>query len=119
MEDRAQRAYWQEQGVPLLVDYASQEVACGEHVVAENEHWLTVVPYWAVWPYETLVLPRRPVRRLPELTAPERNSLAQMMRQLLTRYDNLFQTPFPYSMGWHSAPTDDGDYDGWQLHAHY
>jgi UDPglucose--hexose-1-phosphate uridylyltransferase len=78
-----------------------------------------VVPYWAIWPFETLLLPRRPVRRLPELTAGERDSLAQIIQQLLIRYDNLFEASFPYSMGWHGAPTDDGAYPGWQLHAHY
>jgi UDPglucose--hexose-1-phosphate uridylyltransferase len=118
-EDRAQRDYWAEHGAPLLVDYGNLETERGERLVLQNESWLAVVPYWAVWPYEILLLPRRHVLRLPDLTAAERDSLAAIIRQLLTRYDNLFQTSFPYSMGWHGAPMDDGDYSGWQLHAHY
>ncbi len=118
-ELRAQAAYFDETGSPLLLDYARLEADRGERVVVANADWLVVVPYWAVWPFETLLLPRRPVRRLPELTGGERDSLAQIGEQLLIRYDNLFETPFPYSMGWHGAPTDDGDHHGWQLHAHY
>jgi UDPglucose--hexose-1-phosphate uridylyltransferase len=73
---------------------------------------------WAVWPFETIILPRRPVSRLPDLTGAERDAFSDLLRRLLTRYDNLFETSFPYSMGWHGAPHDDGDYRGWQLHAH-
>ncbi len=118
-EDRAQRDYWAAHGAPLLVDYAKLEADRGERLVVQNQDWLVVVPYWAVWPFETLLLPRRHVLRLTDLTDSERDSLTQIIRQLLTRYDNLFETSFPYSMGWHGAPTDDGDYAGWQLHAHY
>ncbi|HXK62365.1 MAG TPA: galactose-1-phosphate uridylyltransferase, partial [Acidobacteriota bacterium] len=85
----------------------------------ENDHWQVVVPFWALWPYETLVLPRRQVLRLPDLTPPERRSLAEILKRLLVRYDNLFQTSFPYSMGWHGAPTGEGEYGHWQLHAHF
>ena len=74
-------------------------------MVVENEHWLAVVPFWAVWPFETLLLPRRHVLRFPDLTAGERDALAAMLKRLLTRYDNLFEVSFPYSMGWHGAPT--------------
>ncbi len=118
-ELRAQQAYFAETGSPLLLDYARLEAERGDRVVVENVDWLVVVPYWAVWPFETLLLPRRPVRRLPELTGGERDSLAQIIRRLLVRYDNLFETAFPYSMGWHGAPTDGGEHRGWQLHAHY
>jgi len=78
-----------------------------------------VVPLWALWPFETLVLPRRHVLRLPDLTDAERTSLADVLNALLVRYDNLFRTSFPYSMGWHGAPTDPGAYDHWQLHGHF
>jgi UDPglucose--hexose-1-phosphate uridylyltransferase len=118
-ELRTQQAYFGAHGSPLLLDYARLEAERGERMVVENADWLAVVPYWAVWPFETLLLPRRPVRRLPELTGGERDSLAQIIQLLLIRYDNLFETSFPYSMGWHGAPTDGGDYPGWQLHAHY
>ncbi len=118
-EDRQQRAYWQEHGRPLLVDYAAEEAARGERVVVEEEHWLAVVPFWAVWPFETLLMPRRPVLRLPDLGDAERDGLASVLRRLLTRYDNLFQVSFPYSMGWHGAPYVAGDQQHWQLHAHF
>ena len=75
--------------------------------------------FWAVWPFETLLLPRRHVRRLPDLADAERDALADILKRLLTRYDNLFATRFPYSMGWHGAPFAPGDQDHWQLHAHF
>ena len=118
-EDRCQAEYWTKHRRPLLVDYAAQEAAQRERIVVENEHWLAVVPYWAVWPFEILLLPRRQVSRLPDLTPAERSALAAILKELLTRYDNLFETSFPYSMGWHGAPTDDGTYPHWQLHAHF
>ena len=119
-EDRQQRAYFSQHGVPLLADYARRELELGERLVVEREHWIAVVPFWATWPFETLVLPRgRQVLRLPDLTAAERDDLAGLLKSLLTKYDNLFETSFPYSMGWHGAPTDHGDYGHWQLHAHY
>lgn len=118
-EDREQRAYFEQFGSVLLVDYARQESERRERVVVENEEWLVVVPYWAYWPFETLVLPRRHVLRLPDLTGPERNGLADVLKRLLTRYDNVFETSFPYGSGWHGAPTGPGDYGYWQLHAHY
>ncbi len=118
-EDSHQRLYLQEHSSPLLIDYAQLEAGEGERIVVENDDWLAVVPYWAVWPFETLLLPRRHVLRLPDLTDPERDSLADILKRLLTRYDNLFETSFPYSMGWHGAPFDEGDLSHWQLHAHF
>ncbi len=87
--------------------------------MVENADWLAVVPYWAIWPFETLLLPRRHILRLPDLTADEQRSLAEILKRLLTRYDNLFETSFPYSMGWHGAPFEDRDLSHWQLHAHF
>ena len=113
-----QRAWFSERSSPLLLDYAALEIQSGERVVVQNEHWLTVVPWWAVWPFETIILPRRQVLRLPDLTEAERDALSDLLRRTLTRYDNLFETSFPYSMGWHGAPHDNGEYCGWQLHAH-
>jgi UDPglucose--hexose-1-phosphate uridylyltransferase len=113
-----QRWWFNEHLRPLLLDYADLELKEGERIVVQNQHWLAVVPWWAVWPFETLILPRRHVLRLPELTDVERDSLADLMRRLLTRYDNLFETSFPYSMGWHGAPGGADDYQGWQLHAY-
>jgi UDPglucose--hexose-1-phosphate uridylyltransferase len=115
-EDHAQRTHLRETGRPLLVDYAELEAADGTRVVVANEHWLAVVPFWAVWPFETLVLPRRPTARLPDLDDEQRDALAALLLDLLARCDNLFSHPFPYSMGWHGAPAGDGS--NWQLHAH-
>jgi UDPglucose--hexose-1-phosphate uridylyltransferase len=118
-EDRQMKRYWQEQGQSLLVDYVNIEAERGDRVVVENAHWLAVVPFWAVWPFEVMLLPRRHVLRLPDLHQAERATLAEILKQLLTRYDNLFQTSFPYSMGWHGAPYAPGEQHHWQLHAHF
>jgi UDPglucose--hexose-1-phosphate uridylyltransferase len=118
-EDRQQLAYLEAHGTPLLVDYVALEAEAGERTVVENEHWLAVVPYWALWPFEVLLMPRRQVLRLPELLNVERQALAQILKRLLVKYDNLFETSFPYSMGWHGAPTDAGGYAHWQVHAHF
>ncbi len=118
-EDQTQRTYYAEQQRPLLLDYLAAELEQQERIVIEQAHWVALVPYWAVWPYEVLLLPRRHVTELPALTAAERTDLAQILKRLLTRYDNLFETSFPYSMGWHGQPTESGDYRHWQLHAHF
>jgi UDPglucose--hexose-1-phosphate uridylyltransferase len=118
-EDRMQREYFAQQGTPMLLDYVEREASSGERTVVQTAHWLAVVPYWASWPFEILLLPRFAVRRLEELTQPQRADLALALKQLTIRYDNLFQTSFPYSMGWHGAPYDDADAAPWQLHAHF
>lgn len=120
-EDRTQKAYNSKHGVPMLLEYVNLEVSQKERVVVENAHWLVVVPYWAVWPYETLLLPKRHVLRLPDLSKEEQESLALIMKMLVTKYDNMFEVSFPYSMGWHGAPTgsEHPDCGHWQLHAHY
>lgn len=118
-EDACQSAYHRQNNRVLLVDYAGLEQNRQERVVAENEHWLVVVPFWAVWPFETLLLPKRPVLRLPDLTGEERDRLAEILQHLLTKYDNLFEISFPYTMGWHGAPYRNANNDHWQLHAHF
>lgn len=117
-EDARQREYFAEHGRPLLLDVAEREAA-GERVVEVNDDWLVIVPFWAAWPFEVLLLPRLPVQRMPQLTASQRGSLASILKAITTRYDNLFQTSFPYSMGWHGAPFTAGPQDHWQLHAHF
>jgi UDPglucose--hexose-1-phosphate uridylyltransferase len=117
-EDRQQSAYFARHGASQLADYAQLELDRQERLVIENEHWIVVVPYWAVWPFETLLLPRQPIQRLPDLSHALRDALAETLKRLLVRYDNLFETSFPYSMGWHAAPSgEDAPY--WQLHAHF
>ena len=118
-EDRCQRAYYAEHHERLLIEYADLEMVGQERVVVVDDHWLVVVPYWALWPFEMLLLPRRPVQRLPDITDAERDSLANVLKRVLIRYDNLFEVSFPYSMGWHGAPTDGRDNPHWQLHAHW
>lgn len=118
IEDDRQRAAFEVSGRPLLLDYAHLELRHEVRVVAESGGWVAVVPFWAFWPFETLVLPRRHVSRLTDLDDEERRSLAELLRRLLARYDNLFRRLFPYSMGWHGAPGGDEDGEHWQLHAH-
>jgi UDPglucose--hexose-1-phosphate uridylyltransferase len=118
-EDETQRRWLAEHGEPMLLSLARREAELDERVVAANKDWLALVPYWAEWPFETLLLPRFAVQRLPELGAPQQASLADVLRQLTTRYDNLFECSFPYSMGWHGAPFDGTPSAHWQLHAHF
>ena len=99
--------------------FSGLEAKRQERIVVENEHWLAVVPYWAVWPFETLLMPRRHALRLPDLDNAQREALADILKRLLTQYDNLFEVSFPYSMGWHGAPTDSQEHNHWQLHAHF
>lgn len=118
IEDARQREYLAEHGRPMLLDVAARE-AESERVVESNGDWLAIVPFWAAWPFETLLLPRFPVQRVPQLTGGQRDSLAAIVKALTTRYDNLFRTSFPYSMGWHQAPFTQGPAEHWQLHAHF
>jgi UDPglucose--hexose-1-phosphate uridylyltransferase len=115
-EDEHQQRWFERSGTPLLQEYAKLERARAERVVAADETWEALVPFWATWPFETLLIPLRHVSHLAELTQMERRGLALVLSRLLARYDNLFRSPFPYSMGWHGAPT--GSDEHWQLHAH-
>jgi UDPglucose--hexose-1-phosphate uridylyltransferase len=117
-EDTAQRRHHRRTHRRLLLDYADQE-AGGPRVVIDNSDWLVVVPFWAGWPFETLVIPRAPAKRLADLVPSVRDTLAATLRSLLARYDNLFQSPFPYSMGWHQAPYVGRSVAAWQVHAHF
>ena len=118
-EEQQQKRYYGEKGSLLLIDYSKLEQRQEERIVVENDNWIALVPFWAIWPFEILLMPKRHVLRLPDLSDEERNDLAALMKALLTKYDNLFDNSFPYSMGWHGAPNDAGDYSHWQLHAHY
>lgn len=118
-EKREQGNYFKQQNSVLLMDYLERELNLDQRVVLQNDHWVVLMPFWAIWPFETLLVPRRHVLRLPDLTHDEREALADILKRLLTRYDNVFEVSFPYTMGWHGAPTDNGDYPYWQLHAHF
>ena len=124
-EDASQRAYLAANGRRMLLDYVDHETG-GQRAIVETDEWLTVVPFWAAWPFETLVMPKRPAARLTDLDDAARDDLAVILHELIGRYDGLFNGPFPYSMGWHQAPfgrdgddaTDDAT-DAWQVHAHF
>jgi len=123
-KDKNMKEYFDKMGSNLLLDYAKQEVEKNERIVVQNDDWLGLVPYWAVWPYETMIIPKsRHIKRMSDLTDGEKTSLADIMKQLTTKYDNLFECSFPYSMGFHGAPTGPGheseNCDHWQFHALY
>ena len=111
--------YYSTYSRPLLLDYARQEVEKQERVVCQNNHWVVVVPYWAAWPFEPLLLPLFDVQSLDSISDQQTESLAEIIGEITTRYDNLFETSFPYSMGWHSAPFDNQAHPEWTLHAHF
>jgi UDPglucose--hexose-1-phosphate uridylyltransferase len=114
-----QRRYRQESGRDLLGDYLSRERVEGERIVCANDHWTVLVPFWAAWPFETLVVPARVVGHLSGLFGDERDALADLLGRLNRRYDNLFGVSFPYSMSWHGQPTDGQAHPYWRLHACY
>jgi UDPglucose--hexose-1-phosphate uridylyltransferase len=118
-EAEHQRAHHERHGRTLLADYLRLELEREERVVCENDGFVALVPFWAVWPFETLVVSRRPVTHLGQLTDAERDQLADIVRRLTTRYDNLFQISFPYSAGIHQAPTDGRAHDELHLHMHF
>jgi UDPglucose--hexose-1-phosphate uridylyltransferase len=106
-------------GRTLLQDYLKLELALEERVVCANDAWVALVPYWAVWPFETLVVSRRPVAHLGLLDDRERDLLADVVKRLTARYDRLFDVSFPYSAGIHQAPTDGAPHAEWHLHLHF
>jgi UDPglucose--hexose-1-phosphate uridylyltransferase len=114
-----QREYFARNGDCLLCDYLQAEKRIQERIVLENEHFTALVPFWAVWPFEIMVLANRHVSSLPELSPPEIEKLADILKRLTTRYDNLFEISFPYSMGFHQSPQNTGQNPEWHLHAHY
>ena len=119
LEMESQREYRERHSSCLLCRYLDLELAHNERVVCANDDFVALVPYWAVWPFETMILSRRHVQDLAQLGDRERNQLAELMRRLTIRYDNLFETAFPYSMGFHQRPTDGQTHPETHLHAHY
>uniref|UniRef100_K7HN31 Probable galactose-1-phosphate uridylyltransferase n=1 Tax=Caenorhabditis japonica TaxID=281687 RepID=K7HN31_CAEJA len=103
----------------MLMDYLEQEIHKNKRIISRTEHWTWLVPFWAFWPYETMLLPNRHVERFTDLTESEKQSLAEILRLLLIKYDNVFECSFPYMMGWSGAPTGSflaQDCSHWQLH---
>ena len=118
-ETDRQAAYLVQHGRPLLVDYLDRELELGERVVLANDDFCVLVPFWAIWPFETMILPRRRIGGFDELKAGEKTSLAAALSELTRRYDKLFDAPFPYSMGFHQKPTDGAVHAEWQMHGHF
>lgn len=116
---RSQGRYLGSHGTDLLGDYLTSELDLGVRLVCENDEWVALVPFWAIWPFETMVVPRRRVTSIARLDPNQGLALAALLGELHTRYDNLFHTPFPYSVGWHQAPSDGSPDAAWRLHATY
>jgi len=119
IEANRQEEYFRTHVTCLLCDYLNAEQQSGERVVVENDEFCAVVPFWAVWPFEILLLPQRHMVGFSDLSSREMSALADIMRHITARYDNLFEIPFPYSMGFHQSPVDGQEYPGWHFHAHY
>lgn len=111
-----QKNYWDKNGKSLLGDYIKQELDAKERIVSENESFVALVPYWAVWPFETMIVPKRHVTSILELTEQEVADYAAILKELTIKYDNLFETSFPYSAGIHQSPTNGQDNKHWHMH---
>jgi UDPglucose--hexose-1-phosphate uridylyltransferase len=118
-ELKTQRAFYAEAGRPLLSTYLDIELQQGDRVVAENAGWVALVPFWAIWPFEVLLLPRSSADTLRSLTEVQRDGLAEILHRVTGGYNRIFDTPFPYSMGFHGAPSDGEEHPEWLLHAHF
>jgi UDPglucose--hexose-1-phosphate uridylyltransferase len=118
-ETQAQREHLALTGCCLLCEYLAAEHGAGQRIIFENEHFTALVPWWAVWPFEVLLLSRRHAGALPEFIGGERDGLADALKRLTTRFDNLFETSFPYTMGFHQAPADKAAHPEWHFHAHF
>ena len=111
-----QKSYWRENNSSLLGDYLRQELNAKERIVLENESFVALVPYWAVWPFEAMIVPKRHITSILEISQQEVSDYASILKALTTRYDNLFETSFPYSAGIHQSPTDGKDNSHWHMH---
>lgn len=118
-ETQHQKAYFEAHQKTLLEDYWQLEIAENQRVVVENDSFLVVVPFWATWPFETLLIPKRPMAYISQMNENEKNDLADITLRLTTRYDNLFSTSFPYSAGIHQAPTQATELESWHWHIHF
>ena len=113
------RRHFDDKGTTLLGDYLAIETDRAERIVCENENFVALVPFWAVWPFEVMVLCRRRVASLSEMNDAEKDALSDIIRRIATRYDNLFECSFPYSAGVHQAPTDGDSHEEWDWHMHF
>ncbi|MFC3335122.1 UDP-glucose--hexose-1-phosphate uridylyltransferase [Flavobacterium palustre] len=113
------KAYFEKNGTNLLQDYLNEELKVKERVVVENDHFAAIVPFWAIWPYETMIISKRHITKITDFTEDEVAAFAEVLKKLTTKYDNLFETSFPYSSGIHQAPTDGEEHPEWQFHMHF
>ena len=118
-ETRQQQQYFEKHGTSLLQDYLKLELEKQERLVAENEHFAAIVPFWAIWPFETIIISKRQVTTVLHFTSEETKSLAEILKLLTTKYDNLFNVSFPYSTGMHQVPVNDGAHPEWHWHMHF
>ena len=109
-------AYWKEHKKSILEEYIAQELELNERIILENEHFVSLIPYWAVWPYETMIVPKRKIAHIAKLSDNEKMAFAEILRKTTIRLDNIFQTSFPYSAGIHQAPTDGKEHPEWHFH---
>ncbi|MCA0932459.1 UDP-glucose--hexose-1-phosphate uridylyltransferase [Lutimonas saemankumensis] len=114
-KQKQQRTHWDHHKRSLLKDYIEQEIELSERIVLENEHFVALVPYWAVWPYETMIVPKKHYQHVGQLNWEEQKAFASILKDLTTKYDNLFETSFPYSSGIHQSPTDT-KHPEWHFH---
>lgn len=114
-----QQEHYQKNGTTLLQDYLALELKKDERIIVDNEHFVALVPFWAAWPYETMIISKRAVQNITEFTQQEKEDLANTLRELTIRYDNIFKTSFPYSAGMHQAPVNSGDHPEWHWHMHF
>ena len=118
-EQAAFAAYQKQHGACLLCDYIKLEETSGDRLVCGNEYFLAVVPFWAIWPYEILVVSKRHMGGMNALDGDSRSALADILKRVTSQYDNLFQVACPYSMGFHQQPTDEMEHGEWHFHAHF
>ncbi|RZJ68762.1 MAG: UDP-glucose--hexose-1-phosphate uridylyltransferase [Flavobacterium sp.] len=111
--------YFKENNRTLLSDYLEQELRKDERIVIENEHFVALVPFWAIWPFETMIVSKRAFSKITDMTSDEVSAYAKIMKQLTSKYDNIFNTSFPYSSGIHQAPTDGEEHPEWHFHMHF
>lgn len=118
-ETTQQKKHFEQKGRSLLADYIATELREKERMVLENEHFVALVPFWAVWPYETMIVSKRHVQTILQFAGEERTAFASILKKLTAKYDNLFRISFPYSAGMHQAPVNDGEHPEWHWHMHF
>jgi UDPglucose--hexose-1-phosphate uridylyltransferase len=118
-EEKQQQEYFLKNKKSLLSDYLALELKKKERIIIDNDHFVALVPFWAAWPFETMLISKRHVTDITEFSEEEKLDLAKTLQELTIRYDNIFSTSFPYSAGMHQAPVNNGEQDFWHWHMHF